>query len=583
LSQAGKEVLLKAVIQAIPTYTMSIFLLPKSLCHRINSMMRKFWWDHKDNLSRVAWMGWDKMSQSKDVGGLGCRDLEIFNQALLAKQGWRILQKPGSLVGKIFREKYFRGSSFFTATVGRNPSYAWRSMLKARGILDEGLVWRIGDGSSIRIWEDKWVQPTLGYNLKRPIVGVNHEDRVSILIDQESRWWNVPKLQEMFSEVEVQTICKIPICPGGQSDQLVWGGTKNGMYTVRSGYHMKKEEMEKEMGSCSDSGSHKGLRRRIWKVRGSQALQMFLWRACQNALPTKANLKWRHIVSDSLCPLCGLYEETVGHLLWYCQSARDVWIEGPKALHKCTSDDTSFKEIFLLLMEKLDEATFQLFIIVARLLWFRRNQVVHGGEMQSPISVMKQAKEQIDTFERATASRVHNSTSAVPINKEKKWEKPPMNFVKVNWDAAISKEHNITGVGVILRDHRGDVIASFCTHKPTAMEPASAEAMAAWYATEICKQMDARYIILEGDAKEITQALQCGSLWRGSYCMLIDEARRNLQQLCEWHVRHVFREANEVAHNLAKVAISRREETMWNGNYPDCIHVYVLADQQGSS
>jgi hypothetical protein len=71
-------------------------------------------------------------------------------------------------------------------------------------------------------------------------------------------------------------------------------------------------------------------------------------------------------------------------------------------------------------MEKLDEATFQLFITVARLLWFRRNQVVHGGEMQSPISLMKQAKEQIDTFERATASRVHNSTSAVSINREKK-------------------------------------------------------------------------------------------------------------------------------------------------------------------
>lgn len=227
--------------------------------------------------------------------------------------------------------------------LGQNPSYAWPSIWKAKSILAEGLVWQVGDGRSIKIWEDRWVQPNLGYKLQRPHDGVNSEDRVSSVIDQESRWWNVPKLQEIFSEVEVQTICKIPICPGGQPNQLVWEGTKNGAYTVSSRYHMKREEMEKEKGSCSNSWSSKGLWRRIWKVRGSQALQIFLWKACQNALPTRENLKWRHIVSESHWPLCGLYDETVGHILWHCQSARDVWIEGPKALHKCTSNDSNFQ------------------------------------------------------------------------------------------------------------------------------------------------------------------------------------------------------------------------------------------------
>lgn len=92
-----------------------------------------------------------------------------------------------------------------------------------------------------------------------------------------------------------------------------------------------------------------------------------------------------------------------------------------------------------------------------------------------------------------------------------------MNFVKVNWDAAISNDQNATGVGVILRDHTGDVLASFCTYKPIAMEPTTAEAMADWYATEISKKMGVSYSILEGDAKEITQASQRDSMWRGSY------------------------------------------------------------------
>jgi hypothetical protein len=56
LSQAGKEVLLKAVIQSIPTYTMSVFMLPKSVCIDINSMMSNFLWEQKDKEARIAWM-----------------------------------------------------------------------------------------------------------------------------------------------------------------------------------------------------------------------------------------------------------------------------------------------------------------------------------------------------------------------------------------------------------------------------------------------------------------------------------------------------------------------------------------------
>lgn len=107
LSQAGNEILIKAMVQAIPTYCMSVFQLLKTLCKSLNSLLSQFWWGKNHESNRVSWMSWRKMSFSKRHGGMGFRDLELFNKALLAKQGWRMLQYPNSLVARIMKSKYF--------------------------------------------------------------------------------------------------------------------------------------------------------------------------------------------------------------------------------------------------------------------------------------------------------------------------------------------------------------------------------------------------------------------------------------------------------------------------------------------
>jgi hypothetical protein len=231
LSQAGKEVLLKAVVQAISTFTMNIFQLPKTLCKDINFLMSKFWWGNKQKENKVAWMSWSKMGRTKERGGLGFRDLEWFNLALLAKQGWRIIQNPNSLASKILKEKYFPQESFLNAQLGRQPSYIWRSFWNARSLLEEGLFWRVGDGNRIGIWNDKWVLGTPSGFLQSPIRLLDRNAKVCELLNTDTNWWNMPLVHEIFSAEEAKLIFSMAVNPHTGEDRLVWRCTKNGEFT----------------------------------------------------------------------------------------------------------------------------------------------------------------------------------------------------------------------------------------------------------------------------------------------------------------------------------------------------------------
>ena len=84
LSKAGKEILIKAVAQAIPVYAMAYFDLTKSLCEDISSMIGRFWWSHQDKENTMHWLSWDTLTKPKAEGGLGFRDMHDFNIAMLS-------------------------------------------------------------------------------------------------------------------------------------------------------------------------------------------------------------------------------------------------------------------------------------------------------------------------------------------------------------------------------------------------------------------------------------------------------------------------------------------------------------------
>ncbi|MCI08655.1 reverse transcriptase-like protein, partial [Trifolium medium] len=257
LSFAGRSTLIKAVAQAIPTYVMSCFLLPKDLCSHIESMICNFWRGSNNDKRKIHWVRWSLICKHKKKGGLGFRELRAFNEALLAKQGWRCITQPTSMVSQTLKAKYYPKVKFLEAEVGnKNVSYTWRSIQKASWILKKWGLWNVGNGDNINIWKDNWLPRQQGHKLWSPKREATQE-RVKDLMLPEVRSWNRQLLFNLFLHFEAEQIAQIPIVNLSRPDEFSWPKTKDGEYTVKSGYQALQDWKEEQSNPPTSGSTHK--------------------------------------------------------------------------------------------------------------------------------------------------------------------------------------------------------------------------------------------------------------------------------------------------------------------------------------
>jgi hypothetical protein len=150
--------------------------------------------------------------------------------------------------------------------------------------------------------------------------------------------------------------------------------------------------------------------------------------------------------------------------------------------------------------------------------------------------------------------------------------------VKINWDAFVDKGRNLMGMGIMVRDCEGRLIAALCIPQNFIVDPATAEALAAWKMVKFCINMEFGKVYLEGNCLEVVQALNfAGDDW-GRYGPLINDTRELLRRV---QIQHVPRVCNKAAHQLARFALTCSEEIMWRGDVLACISEVISANQAG--
>lgn len=179
-----------------------------------------------------------KMGGRKERGGLGFKNIKDFNLVMLAKQCWRMLKQPQSLVAKVIKNKYFKNGGLPSAKLGNELSLICRSLLSSIELVKACLIWKVGKGDQIKIWQDKWLpMPTL-YKVQSLLKILDKEAIVSELIKHGFGKWKEDLIHETFTRDEAEMIISIPLSKVDTEDIVTWIHTINGRFSVKSAYHL---------------------------------------------------------------------------------------------------------------------------------------------------------------------------------------------------------------------------------------------------------------------------------------------------------------------------------------------------------
>ena len=157
LSLAGRRVLILSSMAAIPSYIMQCSYLPRRVLDGLDRVNRNFLWQSTESAKKIHWVGWEKVTKSKEEGGLGLQTTKGRNVALLSKLNWRFHMEGEALWVNVLKMKYCNNRRRAAANANKLPcSSIWAAMKKGEGTFNKGCRWLVTKNSTLNIWHNNW-------------------------------------------------------------------------------------------------------------------------------------------------------------------------------------------------------------------------------------------------------------------------------------------------------------------------------------------------------------------------------------------------------------------------------------------
>ncbi|XP_042973006.1 uncharacterized protein LOC122304808 [Carya illinoinensis] len=268
------------------------------------------------------------------------------------------------------------------------------------------------------------------------MVAVFHADsKVAVLIDKHKGEWDEPQIKIIFHKKEAEKILSIPLSKGRAKDRMYWGPSKKEFFSVRSAYFLHLKNREKAKVESSYEVKEDERWRSICDLDVTGVTKLVLWKAGNDLLPTK-------------------------------------------------------KLMSVLKRNQLEEM-----IVLFRRIWLRRNGYVFEQRVECPRNLIISAKASVKNFQEAHSfckptGKESNDGQVQNRGVNLRWERPGRDYVKINWNASLDTKMKLMGIGIMIRDEKGEALVTLCDQKTNVEDATVAECIALRKAVELCNDLN---------------------------------------------------------------------------------------------
>ncbi|KAL5562198.1 hypothetical protein UlMin_031945 [Ulmus minor] len=234
------------------------------------------------------------------------------------------------------------------------------------------------------------------------------------------------------------------------------------------------------------------------------------------------------------------------------------------------------KEFLLFAFDNLSLENLEFLCILLWRIWFRRNKWIHERIWLDDESCFSWAQLHQADFLEANFRKRDTSKAMVASP----WQAPEVGFVKVNSDAAWCSKRKKFGLGSVIRDYAGKVLGSVATPISSSVSVAVAESWALEKGASLAKQMGFSTVVLESDCLGVTKALESRTIHDSDLSYIFDSIYEICNEFDMSKFSYTPRTSNQVAHSLARLALSLENEHIWPSGIPESCIPLVLADSQ---